>query len=406
MIKKFLTPKYILIAILIFTFLTRAFLIAYPKTYVFDEVYHAFTAKEYLISSHAAWDPWAMPPKGVAYEWTHPPLAKEIMALSMIIFNSTDPWTWRLPGVIFGTLSVFLVYKLAEKLFRKTSVALLSAFIFSLEGLTLVQSRTGMNDIYLIVFLLAAFLFFFEKRYFYSALFVGLGLASKWTALYTIPVFIALLIYQKQSLKSVYFIVLPLIIYLISYIPYFMLGFNPTQFIQLQQQMWWYHTRLKAVHDYMSPWWSWPFDLYPVWYFVDYAGNNTANIFASGNPIVFWLGIPAIILTVTDFIKKRTYNLGLLLIGYFIFFLPWAFSPRIMFLYHYSPSVPFLSIILGYQLNFLYENQKKRSLLITLLLLMFLGFIFIYPFLVGIPLPKSLVRLFFFTNMTKNPFNY
>ncbi|MBI3485791.1 hypothetical protein HY025_02495, partial [Candidatus Daviesbacteria bacterium] len=59
----------------------------------------------------------------------------------------------------------------------------------------------------------------------------------------------------------------------------------------LQHQMWYYHTHLKAHHDYSSPWWSWPLNLYPVWYFVQYySGPFMSNIFASGNPAVFWLG--------------------------------------------------------------------------------------------------------------------
>ena len=104
MIKKFISPKNILIAILVFTALTRLVRLDYPAAYVFDEVYHSFTAKEYLKGSEEAWDPFATPPKGVAFEWTHPPIAKEAMTISMFLFHSTDAWVYRLPGALFGIL--------------------------------------------------------------------------------------------------------------------------------------------------------------------------------------------------------------------------------------------------------------------------------------------------------------
>src|SRR5579884_1886190 len=93
-IKKYWIPRNILIAILIFAAVSRLYNIWYPNSYVFDEVYHAFTAKEYVLNNKAAWEYWTTPPPGVAYEWTHPPLAKEIMALSMIIFHTFNSWAY------------------------------------------------------------------------------------------------------------------------------------------------------------------------------------------------------------------------------------------------------------------------------------------------------------------------
>ena len=128
-----------------------------------------------------------------------------------------------------------------------------------------------------------------------------------------------------------------------------------------------------------------------------------ANIFASGNPAVFWIGTASIILTVWEFVKKRSKNLLIIVLGFLVFWLPWAISPRIMFLYHFSPSVPFLCLSLGYQLNVLI-NEGKRKTVLVIIGLIILTFILIFPFLTGIPLPKNLVNLFFLTNLSKNPF--
>ncbi len=417
-ILKKLDSKKILILILVFAFFIRVLFIWYPKDYVFDEVYHGFTAREYLKGSKEAWEWWTKPPPYVAYEWTHPPMAKEIMTGSMFILRTTDPWAYRLPGALLGVISVYLVYLIAQKLFNKDPVSLLSAFIFSIDGLNFVQSRTGMNDIYFVAFMLASLALFLNKKLFFSSIFVGLALASKWTGLYLIVFMLLLSIIKKEYFKSLYFIFAPPVIYLLSYVPFFLLSHDIKTFIELQKQMWWYHTNLKAHHDYESPWWSWPLNLYPVWYFVDYINNKTANIFASGNPAVFWLGTIAVILSIKDALFslfKKNFSLfvklSIILLGFFVFWLPWAFSPRIMFLYHFAPSVPFLSIALGYQLGKFWDQEKyehssssnKYPVLIILLYLL-LGFLFVYPFLVGIGIPRDWVSIFFRTNLTKNPF--
>lgn len=395
----------LLILLIFFTFTIRFFRIDYPQTYVFDEVYHAFTAKEMLSGHKEAWEWWNVPPPGVAYEWTHPPLAKEFMALSMFIFGSTDPWAWRIPGVIMGTLSIYLVYLITLTLFKKQSMALMAGFIFSIDGLNFVQSRVGMNDIYFVTFSLASLLFLLNKKFLFSAIFLGFALSSKWTSLYLYALEGILLLKNRNFKQIVYFILIPPIIYLLSYLPFFLLNHTTSQFIELQKQMWWYHTNLKASHNYSSPWWSWPLNLYPIWYFVEYHKNNlVSNIFGSGNPIIFWMGTGALLVTIWDFFKTRSTPLFIILLSFFIFWLPWALSPRIMFLYHFSPCVPFLSIILAYQLDLLTTHKKNYPLVLGILGAFLISFILIYPMLSGIPLPRSSIDLFFDFNLSKNPF--
>lgn len=418
-------PKKILLSILLITFLLRTYNIWFPNTYVFDEVYHAFTAKEYAKGHKEAWEWWTTPPPNVAYEWTHPPLAKEVMALSILIFRSESPWVYRLPGVLFGVLSVYLVYLLSKQLFNSEIISLTSAFIFSLDGLNFVQSRTGMNDIYLVTFMLASLLFLLKRRFIISAIFLGLAFSSKWTAIYLLGIELVILLFQGYFKQILWFLVVTPLGYLLSYLPFFLLGHSLEQFKGLQQQMWWYHTKLRATHDYYSAAWTWPFNLKPVWYYVQYhQDQKISNIFASGNPFMFWTGVGVILITVYDaldlFFKKfkavfksafhpnqdshHFKILAIILLGYFGFWLPWMFSPRIMFLYHYSPSIPFLSIAMGYQLAPLYEDKKSRKLFYAILGGIILGFVIVYPMLIGIPLDKNILMLFFRTNLTKNPF--
>lgn len=414
---KFIKKNIILIIILTVTFLLRAYQLDYPKAYVFDEVYHAFTAQQYLKGNKEAWEWWTKPPPKVAFEWTHPPLAKEVMVTSMFLLSSTNAWVWRFPGVLFGVLAVLLVFLISKKLFSATTPALLASFLFSLDGLNFVQSRTGMNDIYFVTLLLSSLLFFLRKQFIISAIFIGLTLASKWTGIYLLMflqiLLVANLIQKIRDYRSVitnifYIFIIPVIaslVYFLSYIPFFLLGHGLDQFVELQKQMWWYHTGLKASHDYSSPWWSWPLNLYPVWYFVEYHKNNIiSNIFASGNSVLFWLGSGSIIVALFELMKGKTKILTIPLLGFFVFWLPWAFSPRIMFVYHFSPSVPFICMILGYWL-YQFRGSKNYPLILGAILgVIVISFMLLYPLLVGIPLPRNLLLFFFQTNLTKNPF--
>lgn len=429
--------KKILIVLFFATFL-HLFRLDYPNAYVFDEVYHGFTAKEYLKGSKEAWEWWTTPPPGVAFEWTHPPLAKEIMTASMFLVSTTDAWGWRLPGSILGIVSVFLVYKIGKKIFNENT-GLIAAFLFSIDGLNFVQSRTGMNDIYVVTFALASIYLLLNKRFFLSAVFLGLAFSSKWSALYLLGLNSLLLLYFflskrlqiKEAIRALLYIaVLAPSIYLLTYLPFFYLGHTTDQFIELQRQMWWYHSNLKATHDYSSPAWSWPLNLYPVWYFVEYHKNGlVSNIFASGNPVLFWMGIGALLITLYDFLltlplrnlKNHAHIVTanhsgqgfalnirdkyfIVLLGFFVFWLAWIFSPRIMFLYHYSPSIPFLCLSLAYQINLMLSSKSNRTVGFVILGLIFFGFLLMYPMLTGVPLSKDVFVKFFDTNLTKNPF--
>ncbi len=454
----------ILISLVFFvSFLTRVIRLDIPQTYMFDEVYHAFTAVEMEKGNLAAWEWWNTPPKGFAYEWTHPPLAKEMMILGIKIFprlhlpsakadggQGENPFAWRFPVALFGAGVIVLGYLLGRELFNRR-VGLITAFLLNFDGLVFVQSRIGMNDTFFLFFMLLAFWLFLKDKWFGVGIALGLALASKWTAMYAIGILGGLFFFRavaneffrstlstlaKKSRYStqsdldqdeavsceatkivgrrllqgffkfvLVFFLLPIAVYLLSYLPFFISGHTWQQFDGLQHQMWWYHTGLKATHPFTSAWYSWPFLFRPVWYYVDYGKETIANIYAMGNPAIWWFGLVAIGYTVVSSIKylvlsiKRkylipdTFYLILIVVGYFGFFLPWALSPRIMFLYHYLPSVPFLCLALAYGLDKLWHHNK--ILVYWYLLVVLVVFLYFYPHLSALAVPKELNESYF-----------
>lgn len=383
--------KLILYFILLFAFFTRIFSLNLPNEMYFDEVYHAFTAKVILSTDVAkAWEWWNTPPDGFAYEWTHPPLAKLGMVLGMLVFGQNS-FGYRIPGAILGVGAIFLIYLIAKHIFDDEWVGLLSAGVFSLDGLALVMSRIGMNDSYILFFsLLSLYLYLTSKtsneksRNFLSALFFGLAISSKWSAIWAVPIFgIILLSYKKKITWSyIWFFTLPFVIYIASYFDMFITNHGLDIWWGMQQQMWWYHTGLRATHPYTSQWWSWPLLLRPIYlYTSDEVNGMVSRIYAFGNPAVFWFGLTSVISALIIGFMERNKKLGLIVFSYLIFFVPWALSPRIMFLYHYLPSIPFMAIATGYIL------RRFPKIIPYFLIMSTILFIYFYPHWAGIKIP-------------------
>lgn len=375
-----------IVAILILAGFARIFMLQSPDHEYFDEVYHAFTAKVLMNGDPKGWEWWNPNPEGFAYEWTHPPVAKLGMIVGMTIFGQNS-FGYRIPAAILGTLCVGLIYAIAYELFKKRDIALLSAAVFALDGMPLVMSRIGMNDTYFLTGVLLSFYFYLKDKNLFSAIFLGIAAASKWSTMWFLPILAVTHFALKRKIKSSYiwFFVLPPAIYLASYIPFFTSGHTWDQFIELQKQMWWYHTGLRAEHAYSSPWWSWPFMARPVWLFVERFGSTqVANIFIIGNPIISWLGLISAITCAYWAIVQRSKKLGLVVFGYIAFFVTWAASPRIMFLYHYLPSIPFMAILIGYTL------RRNRWLIWPFLAISAILFIYFYPHWTGLKIPVAL----------------
>lgn len=402
-------PEFLLFG---FAFFTRFFRLGTPSNFMFDEVYHAFTAQEMVKGNPAAWEWWNTPPAGMAYEWTHPPLAKLFMFVGIEALGQ-NAWGWRVFPALFGFGIIVLIYFIALKLFRNRLAALLATFVAATDGLLLVMSRIAMNDSFLVFFSLAALLAFLYNRKLLMSLCLGLAVASKWTGMYAIGIlgilYLAQLILDIKTKQAnlrqlairlltipIWFLAIPAAIYLASYIPFFLGHHSPPDqhwnnwqtFVELQKQMWWYHTNLKAHHDYQSTPIEWVLNIRPVWFYVDYKDMTIANVYALGNPLGMWFGLIAILFVLWDFLRKRTISLLTVLVGYFGFFLPWVGSPRIMFFYHYTPAVPFLALAAGYVLEEFCQDSVGKWFVAVFCAILLGIFIFFFPLWTAIHIPK------------------
>ena len=88
----------------------------------------------------------------------HPPTGKWLIALGMKIFGQADPVGWRIAAAICGIITVFLLCRLTQNLFRTPSLTLLAGLFLATDGMAIVMSRTSVLDGFLTMFALAAFL--------------------------------------------------------------------------------------------------------------------------------------------------------------------------------------------------------------------------------------------------------
>ena len=397
-VKNIFSKNKVLIAILILATALRFGNLGYPKDYIFDEVYHAFTAREYIHNHIEAWEWWTNPPAGVAYEWTHPPLAKYGMVIGMLLFGENS-FGWRVGSAIFGVISILGLYLLVSSVTQNKKIALIASFLLSIEGLHIAQSRIAMNDIYMLAFYIWALYLAVKSRWKGTAILYGLALSSKWSALYgVIPLALIYLHDYNQRTWNFYdllthlmfalrLLFIALCVYVLTFTPFILAGHTWEQWWELHRQMWYYHTHLVATHGYQSTPLQWIFAARPVWYYVKYLDQNISNIYAQSNPIILWLGLVAVVL---QFIKILRYPYSLFVLLYAIFTLPWVISPRIMFFYHYLPSSVFLCTILA---TWLSGVEKKWMLYV--LLISVLSLIIISPMIYGFSMSTVYWNTFF-----------
>ena len=406
---------YILVLTL-FSFGVRIYRFTEPNHMYFDEVYHVVTAEAYAQNNPKAYDPFApAPKKDTAFDWLHPPLAKLIQAGSIKLIGDT-PAGWRLPGVIFGTALIPATFLLALLLFGKRT-AVFAATVIAFENLTLVMSRITMNDVFVTFFIVLSFIFcklYIDKHrlrwILLTSISLGLAAGSKWTGFYAIIAIFSFLfllgIKQKKFEPKIFLVLLiPPICYLLSYSQFWLQGHSVTDFVNLHKQIWWYQNRHDLQHSYGTTpvycvpqglsgprqWCPWVLDVRGVYFSYEPYGTDKAGyIYLLGNPIVFWIGIIAVCYMLGKLTDRPKKEQLLVLLGYFIFWVPWIFSPRIMFLYHYLPSIPFMAVIIGYFLKDIYKT-KFKYVSFVLLALIIITFFYFYPITTGYPIPIAAI---------------
>jgi dolichyl-phosphate-mannose-protein mannosyltransferase len=132
--------------------------LAHPKDVIFDEVYYANEAQD-LLQHGVEWNPEDNTPQYVV----HPPLGKWMIALGEQLFGYNS-FGWRISAVTVGVISILLIIIAAQRLFRSTILAGAAGLLMSLDGMHFVLSRVALLDVFLMFWIVVAFLFLVLDR--------------------------------------------------------------------------------------------------------------------------------------------------------------------------------------------------------------------------------------------------
>nr|WP_232021624.1 MULTISPECIES: phospholipid carrier-dependent glycosyltransferase [Pseudonocardia] len=86
----------------------------------------------------------------------HPPLGKHLIALGQMVFGY-DGVGWRVAAALAGVLTVLLVVRAGRRLTRSSALGGLAGLLLIVDGLSHVQSRMGMLDVFAALFVVAGF---------------------------------------------------------------------------------------------------------------------------------------------------------------------------------------------------------------------------------------------------------
>ncbi|HTX56771.1 MAG TPA: phospholipid carrier-dependent glycosyltransferase [Candidatus Acidoferrales bacterium] len=457
-----------------------------PPGKIFDEVYFARAAEEYLERRYI-------------YENTHPPVTKLLITLSVIMFgglkHGDTSYGWRFLDVVAGAVAVAICFILAKRITRSTLFGAYAAVLFGLDGMHYVQSRIATPEAFVVCFsmlTLYAFCRYWDAvvevpsrpivprawltrglESLISLTIAMLVVAARWphetlAAQIVLVVAIATSLYAAYRLwrarpagvwwllafafsgallvaskwygvmaYGVAFVVIayasvrawlarraspfPIdvvaaavigsigIVYALAYIPHFIglrdlpnlapRPYTVSDVVTMQYNAFMYHWDLRATHPYASAWWTWPLELRPLLYSANYAGTcpncTAAMIYSMPNPLLLWSGLISVPLVGVLAVVQRNRGYGLVVLAYLLQWLPWMFSPRIAFLYHFYVNIPLIAICTAVAMQWLlawmgkWDRTAARWIVAGYLVLVALAFVYFFPILSSIPISQT-----------------
>ena len=185
-------PHLIAIAMTLFFFLLHLTIIGTPWpedleackatkercAFVFDEAHYVPAVREMMAGRPANNE--------------HPPLSKWLMMLGMTLLGD-NPYGWRISSVVTGTLSVYVLYRLAALVLGSGWAGLAAAFLYAADVTSFNLSSIAVLDPPSNLFLLLSAYLLLRERRLLAGLSMGLALLTKASAVFGVG---ALLLYD------------------------------------------------------------------------------------------------------------------------------------------------------------------------------------------------------------------
>ncbi|MSY41055.1 MAG: phospholipid carrier-dependent glycosyltransferase, partial [Actinobacteria bacterium] len=142
-----------------------------PHSFAFDETYYPKealsllkygyeraiidNANDIILKSDGNWQALNLFKDSPAFV-VHPPLGKWTIAVGEYAFGAT-PFGWRISVAVLGVLGIIMLARIVRRLTRSDLIGTLAGLLLALDGIHIVMSRTGLLDMVLAFWILAAF---------------------------------------------------------------------------------------------------------------------------------------------------------------------------------------------------------------------------------------------------------
>lgn len=340
--------------------------------------------------------------------WNHPCLRNILVYWALLAFG-TGVLGVKGVSLLLGTLCTPLVVLVARRIFRDERIALTAGLLWACDALVIDFSRQGINDIYLAFFPLAGIYLAYRFRgsgnqawLFGSGVSFGLGLASKWSALFPLSAtFVLLVVAIHKEVAggarerivhychaAVLLLLVPVLVYLLTFIPWFGRGYSLSEWPALQRSMF---LETSQHAGYKPKLWDDRDNRAYKWFvapsvFVDpfmnmdtVVGDGSQPIslekgftvlLGYANPLVWLLVLPAVFLLFRRGIRERDegsfYLGGLFAASY----LPLVFSPRPIWMNTALSVLPYaIMAVAGFVWSVVSRFERRQLLLAVYLLL-------------------------------------
>lgn len=371
----------------------------------------------------------------------HPPTGKWLIALGMKFFGQADPVGWRIAAAICGIITVCLLCRLAQNLFRTPALTLLAGLFLATDGMAIVMSRTSILDGFLTMFALAAFLCVVkdqetsrprllaklrewdclgaprqgwpslrayltrqDRRPFAigpnagnrpwllaAGVLAGLACSVKWSGIYALA-FLGLFVGLREvtcrwraghpspirgallaDIWWAFILMVPtaILTYIASWFGWFahpaahghgrsgIPGFagSLADLWLYHKEMWTFHNGLSTPHTYQSNPYTWLAQYRATSFHWANgpevtgcaSGKCATDVVALGNPLLWWIGIGALIIVLWATVRYRNWRTGVITLGYIALYVPWlAYAHRTIFTFYTVAFAPFVALAVAW----------------------------------------------------------
>ncbi len=152
-----------------------------------------------------------------------------------------------------------------------------------------------------------------------------------------------------------------------------------------------YHQGVHTPHPYQSNWYQWILDARPILYYQDFSTPGMRGIFASfNNPLVSWAGLLAFFAVAVQMVRRKCGKALFIVLATLSQFVPWTAIGRVLFAYHYFPTVLFLCFAIAYLMDDMLNRKREWAGLAVYGFTGCAGLLYaiFYPELIGILVPN------------------